>query len=148
MIISKKKSKEFDNCFKLFEYNNFYIDIELFRNLFISDFYEQFLSYTENKIKKLLEMTNDIIIHTNINVISIQDTYHYDKIIMFCKLLHKFTKNIKNIFIYGSSLLFNNFINLINITLGININEKIIFSNDFTKIKLSLESEYKKLFIQ
>ena len=142
MHISKIKKKEFDTIFKLFGYNNFYIDIKLFRNLFESDYYEYFLSYIDNKINELLKTSNDINIHTDIKHLLIQDTYYYyDKIIKFCKLLHKYTTNIKKIIIYGSSSSFNNIISLINLTLGINIYEKIIFSNDNIKIQSNNELE-------
>ena len=136
MNISKRKKKEFDDIFKLIGKNDFYIDIELFKNLFISDFYEHFLLHIENKITDTLKITNTIIIHANISAMSIDDTFYYDKIITFVKLLHKYTKNINKIYIYGSSLIFNNVINLINLTLKIDINEKIIFSNDLTKISI------------
>jgi hypothetical protein len=54
------------------------------------------------------------------------------------KILHKYTKNIKKIYIYGSSTLFANLIYFINLTLGIDVNEKIILSDDFTNIKSKL----------
>ncbi len=134
MDISKKKKKEFDEIFKYIGNDDFYIDIELFRNLYISDFYEHFLLYTENKINELLKITDTIMIHINISIMSIEDTYYYDKIITFIKLLHKYTKNIQKIFIYGSSSLFSSFVSLVNLTLGMNIYEKLIFSNDLSKI--------------
>ena len=135
MNISKKKKIEFDNIFKFMGNNDFYIDIALFKNLFISDFYEHFLLYVEDKIINLLKKTDFIIIHTNISLMSLEDTLYYDKIIVYIKLLHKYTKNILKIVLYGSSSFFNNFINLINLTLNIDINKKIFFSNDLTKIK-------------
>jgi len=134
MEISKRKKKEFDDIFKLISNNDFYIDVELFRNLFISDFYEHFLIYVQNKISDLLKTTDIISIHININLMLIKDTYHYDKIIKFSEILHIYSKNIKKIFVYGTSSFFGNLINLINISLGMNINEKIIFTNDFDKI--------------
>jgi hypothetical protein len=128
--ISKKKKAEFDEIFKLIDEGNFFIDINLFRNLFESDFYEHFLSYIENKMDETIKINHIIILHTNINSLSIQDTYHYDKIIKFAKVLHKYTNNIKKIIFYGSSTLVINFIKLINAALGINISNKIFFSND------------------
>ena len=56
------------------------------------------------------------------------DIYYYTKIIDFCQLLHKYTKNITQIIIYGSSSLFHNFAKFINIGLKTNIYDKIIFS--------------------
>ena len=129
MSISKKKQNEFNNIFKLFDINNFYIDIKMLRNLFESDFYEHFLSYVENKLIKLLETSNVIILHININSLIIQDTYYYDKIIKFSKLMHKYTSYIKKIILYGNSPLFMNLMKTVNITLGINIHDKIIFSD-------------------
>ena len=130
MNISKKKKVEFDNIFKLIYKDNFFIDIELFRNLFTSDFYEIFLSYIDDKINETIKTTNTIILHTNVNFLLIQDTYYYEKLIKFAKLLHKYTINIKKIIIYGHSILVNNIIKLINMTLGINIYNKIFFSNE------------------
>lgn len=128
--ISKKKKAEFDEIFKLIDKENFYIDINLFRNLFESDFYERFLSYVENKMNETLKTTHVIILHTNIHSLSVQDTYHYDKIILFAKILHKYSSNIKKIILYGNSSLIVNLIKLINVALGSNVSNKIFFSND------------------
>jgi len=128
--ISKKKKAEFDEIFKLIDKENFFIDIKLFRNLFESDFYEHFLFYIENKINEIIKIEPTIILHTNINLLSIKDTYHYNKIIKFAKVLHKYTNNIKKIIFYGNSTLIVNFIELINAFLKINISDKIFFSND------------------
>lgn len=51
MNVSKKKREEFDNIFKLIEDGNVYLNIELFRNLLESDFYEHFLYYIDIKIQ-------------------------------------------------------------------------------------------------
>lgn len=136
MNISKKKKQEFDNIFKSIGSNNFFIDINLFRNLFESDFYEHFLLYVDEKIKESLKLSNEIILHSNINLISVKDTYYYSQILEFSKLLHKYTKNIIKIIIYGSSSLFCNFVKLINLTLGINIYDKIVFSPTNSNINL------------
>lgn len=128
--ISKKKKAEFDEIFKLIDNGNFFIDIDLFRNLFESDFYEHFLSHVENKMNETIKITDEIILHANINSLSVQDTYYYDKIILFAKMLHKYTNNIKKFMLYGSSSLIGNFIKIINITLGTNMNDKIFISND------------------
>jgi hypothetical protein len=132
MNISKKKKAEFDDIFKLIYKDNFFIDIDLFRNLFDSDFYDNFLLYVDEKMNETIKTTDTIILHTNINSLLIQDTYYYDKLIRFANLLHKYTINIKKIIIYGSSILVDNIIRLINMALGINIYEKIFFSNDST----------------
>lgn len=141
MNVSKKKKNEFDMIFKLFNTNNFYIDVKLFENLFVSDFYETFLLHTDNKINDLLKNTNNIILHVDINQLSLKGTYHYDKIIQFCKILHKYTLQIINIMIYGNSTLFKNIICLINLTFGIDVNNKIIFNDDlkFKQIKDELQ---------
>mgnify|MGYP001090054673 CR=1 FL=1 len=128
--ISKKKKAEFDEIFKLIDKENFFIDINLFRNLFESDFYEHFLSYVENKMSETLKTTDMIILHTNIHSLSVQDTYYYNKIILFAKTLHKYTNDIKKIILYGSSTLIINLIKLINVALGTNVSDKIFFSND------------------
>lgn len=140
--ISKKKKAEFDEIFKLIDKENFFIDINLFRNLFESDFYEHFLSYIENKMDETIKINPIIILHTNINSLSIQDTYHYDKIIQFAKILHKYTNNIKKIIFYGSSSLTLNFIKLISVALETNISDKIFFSNDNLFTSKSLTQEY------
>lgn len=130
MNISKKKKAEFDEIFKLIDKGNFFIDIDLFRNLFKSDFYEHFLSYVENKMNETIKITDIIILHTNIHSLSVQDTYYYDKIILFAKILHRYTNNVQKILLYGNSSLIVNLIKLINVTLGTNINDKIFFTND------------------
>lgn len=130
MNISKKKKAEFDDIFKSIYKDNFFIDIDLFRNLFTSDFYEIFLLYIDDKINETIKTSDTIILHTNINSLLLQDTYYYDKLIKFAKLLHKYTLKIKKIIIYGHSILVDNIIKLINMALGINIYDKIIFSNE------------------
>jgi len=128
MNISKKKKDEFDNIFNLIEDSNIYINIDLFRNLFESDFFENFLLYVDKKLQQILQVSNKIIIHADINMLLTHDIYYYTKIIDFCQLLHKYTKNITQIIIYGSSSLFHNFAKFINIGLKTNIYDKIIFS--------------------
>lgn len=140
MEISKKKKAEFDEIFKQIDKNSFFINIELFRNLFESDYYQHFLSHIDIKIKNYIKIHDTIILHTDINSLSIKDTYYYDKIIEFSKLLHKYTLNIKKIIIYNNSSLFINFINLINIALGSNISYKIFFSNDYTNINSKINA--------
>lgn len=141
MNISKKKKEEFDNIFNLIEDGNIYINIGLFRNLFESDFFDHFLLYVDNKIQQILKFTNKIILHADINMLLIQDTYYYSKIIDFSKLLHKYTINITQIIIYGSSSLFHNFAKLINLGLKTNIYDKILFSKEqFIKKNVHNES--------
>jgi hypothetical protein len=130
MNISKKKKEEFDNIFNLIEDRNIYININLFRNLFESDFYDHFLLHVDTKIQQILKVSDTIILHTEINMSLIQDTYYYSKIIDFCQLLHKYTKNITQIIIYGNSSLFHNFAKLINVALKTNIYNKILFSKE------------------
>lgn len=130
MNVSKKKKEEFDNIFNLFEDGNIYINIDLFRNLFESDFFEHFLLHVDIKLQQILQVSNKIILHTDINMLLIQDTYYYSKIIDFSKLLHKYTSNITQIIIYGSSSLFHTFAKLINIGLKTNIYNKILFSKE------------------
>ena len=130
MNISKKKKEEFDNIFNLIEDCNIYINIDLFRNLFESDFFEHFLLYVDKKLQNILQVSKKIIIHTDINMLLIQDTYYYSKIIDFCQILHKYTTNITQIIIHGSSSLFHNFAKFINFALKTNIYDKIIFSKE------------------
>lgn len=137
MNISKKKKMEFDNIFKSIDNENFFIDINLYRKLFESDFHEHFLSYVDLKIAEILEIKNShtIILHTDINTLIMQDTLSYEKIIQFAKVLHKYTLNISKIIIHGKSILFTNFIKLINMALGTNVNEKILFTNEKFKFQ-------------
>lgn len=130
MNISKKKKTEFDEIFKIVDSNNIFINIDLFRNLFESDFFEHFLFYVENKMDDIIKTIDTIIIHTNINSLSLQDTYNYNKIIKFSKLLHKYTSNINKIILYGSSTFIVNLIKLISMSIGSDISYKIFFSND------------------
>lgn len=135
MNISKKKKEEFDDIFNLIKDGNIYINIDLFRNLFESDFFDHFLLHVDTKLQQILKASETIILHTEINQLLIQDTYYYSKIIDFCQLLHKYTINITQIIIYGSSSLFHNFAKLINIALKTNIYNKIQFSKEQFCIK-------------
>ena len=129
MEVSKRKKTEFDNIFKQIGPSDIFINIQLFRNLFDSDFYDNFLYHVDNKIKKMLETTDVIILYSDIKSMLIQDTYYYDKIMGFAKVLHKYTLNITKIIIYNNSSVFENIIKLICLTLGTNINDKIYFSD-------------------
>jgi hypothetical protein len=124
--ISRKKKSEFDLIFELKDINNFYLEIDLFRKLFKSDFFDNFILHIQNNIDKLLETQDNFFIHININTLCLSDLINYDKIIIFSKILHEYTNKIKNIYIYGSSYLFNNFINIISSTLNFDISKKII----------------------
>lgn len=130
MNISKKKKAEFDEIFKLADDRNFLIDVDLFKNLFESDFYDHFLLHVENKITNAIKTNDTLILHANINSLSIQDVCHYDRIISFAKILHKYTNNVKKIMLYGSSTIIVNCIKLINVALDSNINDKIFFCGD------------------
>lgn len=132
MNISKKKKAEFDNIFKLVKDGNFLININLFRNLFESNFYNNFLEHINNKILEHIKNNNIIILHIDINSLSIKDTYYYEKIINLSKILHIYTNNIKNIIIYGKSTLILNLIKIINVALETNISDKIIYSKENT----------------
>lgn len=130
MNISKKKRAEFDEIFKLIDKGNFSIDVNLFRNIFESDFFDHFITHIENKITDEIKTNNIIILHTNINSLSIQDTRHYDRIMIFVKTLHKYTNNIKKIMLYGSSSIILNVIKMINTALDSNVSNKIFFCGD------------------
>ena len=132
MNISKKKQKEFDKLFSLVNKNNFVIDVNLLRELFNSDYYEHFIQYAEDKIKNILLNEKNFNIHIDINSFGLSDLYHYDKILQFAKLLHIFTDNLLNIFIYESSYLFVKLVSLLNNSLNVDINKKIIFETKKT----------------
>jgi hypothetical protein len=142
--ISKKKQDEFDKIFFQLDACNLMLNIELFRKLFDSDYYEHFLNYSKNKIEKI---TNDNIfyLHINIRTFLISDLYYYDKILEFAKLLHQFTDKLLNIYIYESSYIFINLIKMINSSLNFKIDKKLIFDNienfnsKFNKISIYIE---------
>lgn len=127
MNISKKKKNEFDEIFNLFSNNDFFLDIEKFRQLYNSDFFNHFLLHVDDKIKSLLEKNNHFILHIDINLFNLADLNNYDKILEFAKILHKYTLNLSAINIYNSSYLFKNLINMLSSSLNFNINNKIIF---------------------
>ena len=120
------------------------LNIDLYRKLFDSDYYEHFLNYSKTKIEKI---TNDNIfyLHINIRTFIMTDLYYYDKILEFAKLLHQFTDKLLNIYIYESSYIFINLIKMINNSLNFEINNKIIFDSQdnfnskFNKISIYIE---------
>lgn len=127
--ISKKKKEEFDNIFYEFNSNNILLDTELFKKMFNSDFYDIFMDYINDKITRIINTHNIFYLHVNISFINLSDLYYYDKILLFAKLLHKYTKQLVNIYIYGSSVIFENVIQMINTSLDYNINNKLIFES-------------------
>lgn len=141
--ISKKKIEEFDKILLEIDSNNLLIDINLFRKLFESDFFEHFLHYSKNKLEKISK-NNNLFLHINIDLLGISDLYFYDKILSVAKLLHEFTDNILLIHIYGNSYIFNNLLSTISNSINFDISKKLIFNNienfnsKFNKISIEL----------
>jgi hypothetical protein len=133
MEVSRKKKSEFDCVFRLGNDNNFFLNIELLRKLFSSDFFEAFVMYIETKITESLKSFNDFNLHIDTNLICTGDLLEYDKILTFSKMLHKFTDKLKQIYIYNSSILITNLIYLLNASLNVDITKKIIFSSTIKK---------------
>lgn len=127
MEISKKKKSEFNNIFRLEDNNKFIIDIDLFRKIFLSDFYENFIIYTETRIIELLKNFEEFNIQVDTSTFTANDLLEYNNILIFSKMLHKYGMNLKNIYIYNSSYLVMNLINLLNTSLNIDSIQKIIF---------------------
>jgi hypothetical protein len=126
--VSKKKQEEFDKIFYQIDTYNVMIDIDLFRKLFQSDYYKYFLHYLKTKIEKITQ-NNIFNLHINIHTFVISDLFYYDKILEFAKLLHQFTDKLLNIYIYKSSNIFINLINMINSSLNLDLNNKLIYDN-------------------
>lgn len=143
-VISKKKKDEFDKIFFSIDDNNILLNIELFKKLFESDYYKYFLEHIKKKIEKIINNNPDgyFYLHINIETFVISDLYYYDKILLFAKLLHEYTNKLLSIYIYESSYVFTNLINMINCSLGFEINKKIIFDN-----KTNFDSKFNKLSI-
>ena len=129
LIISKKKKSEFDTIFILFNNNNFTLDIDLFRKISESDFFDHFLEHIKEKINNVIIEKNIFYLHVKINSFVMSDLYLYDKILKFAKSLQEFTNNLPNIYIYDSSAFFTNLLYLLNNSLGIDIGNKIIFES-------------------
>jgi hypothetical protein len=84
---------EFDKIFKLIDENIYFIDINLSRKLFESDFY----LILDNKINIIIKTINIIIKTTNINSLSIYDTSRHGTLcglILNIKLFKKLMKYI------------------------------------------------------
>lgn len=143
-ILSKKKQEEFNKIFFQLDNSNLMLNIELFRKLFDSDYYEHFMNYSRSKIEKNMQ-NNIFCLHINIKTFSVSDLFYYDKILQFAKLLHEFTGRLLNIYIYESSYIFINLIQMISSSLNFEINKKIIFDNienfnsKFNKISIYIE---------
>lgn len=142
--ISKKKKEEFGEIFFQLDNCNLMLNIELFRNLFNSDYYEHFLNYSKNKIEKITQ-NNNFYLHINAQTLIISDLFNYAKILEFAKLLHEFTDKLSNIYIYESSYIFINLTKMINSSLNFEIDKKLIFDNmvnfnsKFNKISIYIE---------
>lgn len=129
MLISKKKKEEFDEIFILVDTNNVVLNINLFRKLFNSDFYEYFIEYIKNKIETITINNNIFDLHIDIRTFNLSDLYYYEKILKFAQLLHEFTEKLHKIYIYDSSSIFTNFIYMLNQSLNFDITKKLIFEN-------------------
>lgn len=129
MEISRKKKMEFDNILKndTVNFNEFFLDVDLFRNLLNSDYFDNFINHTDLKISNLLEKINIFFIHIDVNNFNSNDLLNYQKIFAFSKILNKYTTNLNKIYIYNSSYLFSNLINLIGDSLNMNLSTKIIY---------------------
>jgi hypothetical protein len=129
MLISKKKKEEFDKIFILVDTNNVVLNIDLFRKLFNSDFYEYFNEHIKNKIETITINNNIFNLHIDISTFNLLDMYYYEKILKFAQLLHEFTETLFKIYIYGSSTIFTNFIYMLNQSLNFDITKKLIIEN-------------------
>ena len=127
MELSKKKKSEFDEVLRLENNNNFFLNVELLRKLFSSDFFEKFVEHTEKRISNLINNFEDFYVHVDSSLFCANDLLEYNKILIFSKMLHKFTENLKQIYIYNNSVLITNLIYLINSSLNIDITKKITF---------------------
>lgn len=127
MELSKKKKSEFDEVLRLENNNNFFLNVELLRKIFSSDFFEKFVEYTEKRISNLINNFEDFYVHIDSSLFCANDLLEYNKILIFSKMLHKFTENLKKIYIYNNSVLITNLIYLINSSLNIDITKKITF---------------------
>ena len=136
MNLSIKKKNEFDKLFKIFNENNIILEVEQLRNIFFSEYYESFLLYINSKISLMVDKYEKFYLHIDISSFGISDLYYYNKILEIAKILHEYTLKLPNIFIYESSIIFTNLIELINNSLQYNISKKIIFQN-----KLDLEKK-------
>lgn len=126
--ISKKKKEEFDSIL-ITNSNNIILQINLFRILFNSDFYEHFIEHIKNKIEIIITNNDIFYLHIDISSFILSDLLYYDKILKFAQLLHEFSNKLLNIYIYGSSFVFTNLISMINSSLNSDITKKIIFEN-------------------
>lgn len=136
MNLSIKKKNEFDKIFKIFNENNVILEVELLRNIFFSEYYESFLLYINSEIFQIVDKYEKFYLHIDISLFGISDLYYYNKILEVAKILHKYTLKLPNIFIYESTIVFTNLIELINNSLQYNVSKKIIFQN-----KLDLEKK-------
>ena len=127
MNISKKKKEEFDNVFVLIDSNNVILNIDLFKKLFNSDFYEHFIEHVKNIIE--IKINNFFHLHVDISSFNLSDLYYYEKILKFAQLLHEFTNKLLQIYIYGSSAVFSNLIYMVNNSLNFDITKKLIFES-------------------
>ena len=129
MEISRKKKMEFENILKndTVNFNEFFLDVELFRNLLNSDYFDNFINHTDLKISNLLEKFNIFFIHIDVSNFNSNDLLNYNKIFAFSKILNKYTTKLNKIYIYNSSYLFSNLINLIGNSLNMNLSTKIIY---------------------
>lgn len=143
-VISKKKKDEFNKIFFFIDDNNILLNIELFRKLFESDYYLYFLEYIKKKIDEIIchNYNGYFYLHINIATFVISDLYYYDKILLFAKILHEYTNKLISIYIYESSYIFTNLINMINNSLSFEVDKKIIFEN-----KENFNSKFNKIYV-
>ena len=99
----------------------------MFRNLLNSDYFDNFINHTDLKISNLLEKFNIFFIHIDVSNFNSNDLLNYNKIFAFSKILNKYTTKLNKIYIYNSSYLFSNLINLIGNSLNMNLSTKIIY---------------------
>lgn len=128
--ISKKKKAQFDLILTLHDKKNFVINIKLLRNIFDSDFYEHFLIYSEQKIKNVLECEEFFVIHVDISNFHVSDLSYYSQLLKFAYMLHKYTHNLANIFIYNSSSIFTNLVSALSLSLGCDVSKKILLESN------------------
>ena len=131
---------KFENTFKCVNENNYLLDVELFLVLADGFYYNNFLNYINDKITKYQINNNFINIHINAKNIKLFDFIDEQKAILkFVDLLYKFIDTITIIYIYESTYIFTQIINLIIQAIGIDIRHKLVYIDKFNLDKFNIQ---------
>lgn len=142
-------SENNNNYIEIFKYytgNEYLLNTEKFLKIILDEKYDNFLNYVNTEILLYLKSNKHFNLHINVEFLSMMDIiYSSTNLIKFAEIINKYSDNFLNIYLYNTPTIFSHIIQLVNYSLNIDINNKIIYK---TNNEYRLFIKKKKLIVQ